>query len=137
MIDFLIFFLLKKIFTNFIKNFILTLRKQFNFVKNGKNAFMISNKQDAIQLLNTAFIKSKEKRINASYEERLSKICNSPVMNALLVAIDHLSEDQKVSKDHASVQLIETIRELDSIWNDYVLMEGIGKLKDLLRSNVH
>lgn len=95
----------------------------------------MSGKQDAIQLINTAVIKSKEKRINVSYEERLGKICASPVMNALLVAVDHLSEDQKISKDHAAVQLIETIRELDSIWNDYVLMEGIGKLKDLLKTN--
>ena len=98
---------------------------------------MMSDKQDAIQLLNTAVIKSKEKRIDATYEERLAKICNSPVMNALLVAIDHLSEEQKMSKDHASVQIIETIRELDSIWNDYVLMEGIGKLKELLKNKTH
>ena len=98
---------------------------------------MMSDKQDAIQLLNTAVIKSKEKKINATYEERLAKICNSPVMDALLVAIEHLSDDQKVSKDHAAVQMIETIRELDSIWNDYVLMEGIGKLKELLKNNIH
>ena len=98
---------------------------------------MMFDKQDAIQLLNTAVIKSKEKKINATYEERLAKICNSPVMDALLVAIEHLSEDQKVSKDHAAVQMIETIRELDSIWNDYVLMEGIGKLKELLKNNIH
>jgi hypothetical protein len=98
---------------------------------------MMSDKQDAIQLLNTAFIKSKEKRINATYEDRLAKISNSPVMTALLVAVDHLSDEQKMSKDHAAVLMIETIRELDSIWNDYVLMEGIGKLKELLKSNSH
>jgi hypothetical protein len=98
---------------------------------------MMSEKQDAIQLLNTAIIKSKEKKINATYEERLSKVCSSPVMNAILVAVENLSEDQKISKDQASVQIIETIRELDSIWNDYVLMEGIGKLKDLLKNNIH
>lgn len=98
---------------------------------------MMSENQDAIQLLNTAVIKSKEKRINATYEDRLGKICHSPVMSALLVAVDHLAEDQKISKDHASVQIIETIRELDSIWNDYVVMEGIGKLKDLLKNNIN
>jgi hypothetical protein len=98
---------------------------------------MMLDKQDAIQLLNTAVIKSKEKRINATYEERLDKVCNSPVMNALLAAVDHLSDDQKMSKDHAAVQIIETIRELDSIWNDYILMEGIGKVKELLKSNIH
>jgi len=98
---------------------------------------MMSDKQDAIQLLNTAVIKSKEKIINSSYEDRLAKICNSPVMNSLLAAVDHLSEQQKISKDHAAIQIIETIRELDTIWNDYVLMEGISKLKDLLKNKTH
>lgn len=98
---------------------------------------MMSEKQDAIQLLNTAVIKSKEKRINASYEDRLAKICNSPVMSAILIAIDHLAEEEKMSKDQAAISIVETVRELDSIWNDYVLMEGIGKLKDLLKNNMH
>lgn len=98
---------------------------------------MISGKQDAIQLLNTAVIKSKEKRINASYEERLHKVCNSPIINSLLVAIDHLADEQKISKDQAAISLVETVRELDSIWNDYVIIEGIGKLKDLLKQSGH
>ena len=98
---------------------------------------MMSENQDAIQLLNTAVIKSKEKRIDAAYEERLAKICDSAVMNSLLVAVNHLSDEQKMSKDHAAVQIVETIRELDSIWNDYVLMEGIGKLKELLKNKIH
>jgi hypothetical protein len=57
-------------------------------------------------------------------------------MNALLVAVDHLAEEEKMSKDQAAISIIETLRELDSIWNDYVLMEGIGKLKDLLKNNI-
>jgi hypothetical protein len=98
---------------------------------------MMSENQDAIQLLNTAIIKSKERKINTSFETRLTTICNSPVVNALVIAIDHLSEEQNISKDHAAVMLVETLRELDSIWNDYVLMEGIGKLKDLLKDKIH
>jgi hypothetical protein len=98
---------------------------------------MMSENQDAIQLLNTAVIKSKERKINTSFESKLTTICNSPVMNSLIVAIDHLSESQKISKDHAAVQIVETIRELDSIWNDYVLMEGIGKLKEILKDKIH
>ena len=93
--------------------------------------------QDAVRLLNTAIIKSKEKKINASYEERLAEVCQSPVMSALLVAVNHLSETQNISTYHAAVQIIDTFRELDSIWNDYVLMEGIGKLKTLLKKDVH
>ena len=98
---------------------------------------MMSEKQDAIQLFNTAIIKSKERKINTSFESKLNTICNSPVMSSLIVAIDHLSEDQKISKDHAAIQIVETIRELDSIWSDYVLMEGIGKLKEILKDKIH
>jgi hypothetical protein len=98
---------------------------------------MMTNTQEAVKLFNTAVIKSKEKKINASYEQRLSEVCQSPVMSALLVAVNTLSEDQKISTDHAAVQIIDTVRELDSIWNDYVLMEGIGKLKSLLKKDLH
>lgn len=136
MIDFLENFLFKKIFTKVIKHSIL-LSHLNTQQTTGIKDYMMSGKQDAIQLLNTAVIKSKEKRINASYEERLAKICNSPVMNSILVAIDHLAEEEKMSKDQAAISIVETVRELDSIWNDYVLMEGIGKLKDLLKNNIH
>lgn len=95
---------------------------------------MVQENQQSVQLLNTAIIKSKENIIDSSYEERLSKTCTSPAIDSLCVAIEHLSESQKISRDEAAVQLVETVRELDKIWNDYVMMEGISKLKDLLRS---
>lgn len=90
---------------------------------------------DSIQLLNTAIIKSKEKKIDNSYEERLKEICKSPALTALNKAISTLAESEKISKDQASIQIIETIRELDSIWSDYVTMEGIDRLKSILRTN--
>ncbi len=90
---------------------------------------------ESIQLLNTAIIKSKEKKINHSYEERLVKLCNSPVVDHLNKTIAQLAESQKISRDQAALQIIEAIRELDSIWSDYVIMEGIDRLKGMLRSS--
>lgn len=95
----------------------------------------MSQNQELVQLLNTAIVKSKEKRIDSSYEERLSQVCQRPAIEAISVAIAHLSEIEKISRDQAAIELVETIRELDSIWNDYVLMEGLTKLKDLLSNN--
>ena len=89
---------------------------------------------ESIQLLNTAIIKSKEKKINHSYEERLTKSSNSPVIEQLNKTIAQLAENQKISRDQAALQIIEAIRELDSIWSDYVIMEGIDRLKGMLRS---
>ncbi len=85
-----------------------------------------------IQILNTAIIKRKEKRLDVPFEERLQHLCQSPVTNALNVAINELSESQQITKEQAAVMLMETIRELDSIWGNYLMMEGIEKIKGLI-----
>ena len=90
---------------------------------------------ESIQLLNTAIIKSKEKIINSSYEERLTKINKSPAIDAINKSISILAESQKISRDQAALQVIEAIRELDSVWSDYVTMEGIDRLKNMLKGN--
>lgn len=90
---------------------------------------------ESIQLLNTAIIKSKEKKINHSYEERLVELCASPIVDHLNKCIANIADTQKITRDQAALQLIEVIRELDSIWSDYVIMEGIDRLKSILRSN--
>lgn len=91
---------------------------------------------DSIQLLNTAIIKSKEKRIDNSYEDRLNKINNSPAIDAINKAISLLSESQKISRDQAALQVIDAVRELDAVWSDYVTMEGIDRLKSMLRGDI-
>ena len=91
---------------------------------------MLNENQESVQLLNMAIIKTKERKIDNLYEERLSKICSTPAVSSLSLAIANLSETQKISRDQAAIQIVETIRELDRIWSDYVMMEGIGKLKE-------
>lgn len=90
---------------------------------------------ESIQLLNTAIIKSKEKKINSSYEDRLTKINNSPAIEAINKSISLLAESQKITRDQAALQIIDAIRELDSVWSDYVTMEGIDRLKSILQGN--
>jgi hypothetical protein len=92
------------------------------------------NNIESIQILNTAIVKSKEKNINKSYEERLVKICKSPALEAINSSISLLAEKQKISRDQAASQIIDTIRDLDRIWNDYVMMEGIDQLKNILKN---
>jgi hypothetical protein len=88
---------------------------------------------ESVQLLNTAIVKSKESGIDDSYELRLKKVCDSPIIAHITKTIDNIAESQRVSKDQAAQMLVETIRELDSIWDDYIMMEGIDRLKSLLR----
>lgn len=96
---------------------------------------MFSDNQENVQLLNTAIIKSKERKIDNTYEERLARVCQTPAVKAISSAIANLAESENISRDQAAIQLVETVRELDKIWSDYVMMEGIGRLKELLRGD--
>ena len=98
---------------------------------------MDSVNQEFVQLINTAIIKTKEKKIDSSYEERLSETCKTPAIQALSLAVGHLSEGQGISYDQAATQIVEVVRELDSIWTDYVMMEGLEKLRELLKNSSH
>ncbi len=91
----------------------------------------------SIQILNTAIIKSKEKQIDESYERRLKELCNSPALEAINKSIMTLADSERISCDQAATQIVETIRELDSIWSDYVMMEGIDRLKSVLKTTAH
>ncbi len=92
----------------------------------------MSDNVESIRLLNTAIVKSKERVINASYEQRLKEICSRPAVRALTSAIDMLAESEHISKDQAAIQIVEATRELDAVWTDYVLVEGLTALKKSL-----
>jgi len=90
---------------------------------------MSDDQQNTIQLLNTAIIMTKEKTIDPNYEERLAAVCNSPAMKILSETIVKLSDSQNITRDQAAMNLVKTIRELDLVWNDYLMIEGIEHVK--------
>ena len=95
---------------------------------------MLTKNQESIQLLNTAIIKNKEKKIDSKFEEKLAQTGQAPAMEALGMAITQLSNDLDISRDQAAILIVDTIKELESSWNDYLLMEGIEKIKENLKS---
>ncbi|MFZ8934357.1 MAG: hypothetical protein ACO20H_02520 [Bacteriovoracaceae bacterium] len=93
----------------------------------------MTTNQTSIQILNTAIIKSKEKKIDSSFDEKLSALCDRPAIKAISLAISHLSETENISRDRAAMEIVSTIRGLDESWHDYLLMEGIHKVKESLK----
>ena len=87
-----------------------------------------------IQLLNTAIVKSKELEIDKSYEERLKRVCDSPAIEHINKAISNLADSQSISKEQAAQMIVKVLSDLESIWDDYVVMEGLDKLKKVLGS---
>ena len=60
-----------------------------------------------------------------------------PAMRALGFAISQLSEMENISRDQAALQIVEIIRDLDDSWKDYLIMEGIGIVKEKLKDYSH
>ena len=98
---------------------------------------MIGENQEEARLLNTAIIKSKENVIDATFEKRLYDTCQRPAMKALGYAISQLSEMENISRDQAALQIVEIVRDLDDSWKDYLIMEGIGIVKEKLKDYSH
>ena len=56
---------------------------EFNQITDrGHGVRMIFENKESIQLLNTAIIKTKERKIDSSYEDRLHKACSTPAIEA-------------------------------------------------------
>ncbi len=91
---------------------------------------------ESIQLINTAIIKSQEKNIDPRYEQKLNDLSQSPALEALDKAITELSSKKNITRDQAAIDIVQLIRDLDKIWQDYVMMEGIDRLKTHLKSVV-
>ena len=89
---------------------------------------------ETIQLINSAILKSRDLKIETDLQERMTKISESAVMNIMDSVFTEYSKKQKVTKDQAAFQVISTIRELDDIWNQYLLLEGSDRLKEQLNS---
>lgn len=87
---------------------------------------------ESIQLINTALIKLREKKINYNFDDRLKSLNDSPVVDILHKAIVTLAENQKVTRDQAALMMMEFVVELNAVWNDFITTEGIDKMKENL-----
>ena len=85
---------------------------------------------ETIQLINSAIIKSRDLDLKTDLQERMTKIAESDEMDAFDAAITEFAKKQKVTKEQAAIRFVSTLRELDQIWSQYLLIEGSDKLKE-------
>lgn len=87
-----------------------------------------STKDHLTRVFNAAILSTKktEKR-NFSLE--LSELSSSVPFKAILNAVRQLSHVQGISERDASEQLIRTFRKMDELLGNYLIQEGIEKIK--------
>lgn len=91
---------------------------------------------ETLQLLNAAVIKIKERSVRANFEDRLRSLQDSVALEILQKTISHVSAQQNITRDQAALQVIEAVIELKNVWDEYIAIEGLDKLKVSLNGKI-
>lgn len=84
--------------------------------------------QDLTRIFNTALVAT---RVESSrdFSAELYALVQSPAFRAILDSIRSLARDQKLGEREAAEAIVQTFRRVDRIWEDYILQEGVDRLK--------
>lgn len=80
------------------------------------------------KLFNTAIIATKIPKLT-NYSAKLSELVQSRSFQAILKAIREHALENGLSEEIAAEEIVQTFREIDQVWNDYIFQEGLDKLK--------
>lgn len=94
---------------------------------------MSSSADHHTKLFNTAIIATKVPK-NTNYSTRLNGLVKNRAFKAILKSIASYAEEMGLPEDQAAEEIVQTFREIDSIWDEYIFHEGLEKLKSHLSS---
>jgi hypothetical protein len=80
------------------------------------------------QIFNTALVSSHSEAKPDSVSE-IHALMESPGFGAILQSIQLLAGEQGISEIEAARDLIRTFRRMDRLWTDYLVSEGVERLK--------
>ncbi len=80
------------------------------------------------QIFNTALVSSQtETRPDSATE--IHGLMETPAFGAILQSVQLLAGEQGISEVEAARELIVTFRKMDRLWTDYLIAEGVERLK--------
>ena len=80
------------------------------------------------QIFNTALVSSFTD-VKPDSAEEIHTLMDSPGFGAILQSIQLLAGEQGISEIDAAGELIRTFRRMDRLWTDYLIAEGVERLK--------
>ena len=80
------------------------------------------------QIFNTALVSSRaDAKPNSATE--LHQLMETPAFGSILQSIQLLAGEQGVSEMEAARDVIRTFRKMDQLWTEYLVSEGVERLK--------
>ncbi|MGE0614675.1 MAG: hypothetical protein AB7P04_03465 [Bacteriovoracia bacterium] len=83
------------------------------------------------RIFNTAMISTRSQAGQSADDlsRKLFELMKTSEFQAILGTCQQLAVKQGISEKTAAERVIETFRQIDQIWSDYVFREGVEKLK--------
>ncbi len=89
---------------------------------------MSSSVDDLTRIFNTALLSTKTESVR-DFSGELYKLVESPAFRAILASIRQVARNHGISEREAAEAVIQTFRKLDTIWEGYLIQEGLDRLK--------
>jgi hypothetical protein len=86
--------------------------------------------EDLTRVFNTAVVASQMPGPARDFSTELNSLLHTPAFQIILSAIRTLSREQRISEKQAAEMMVSTFRTLDHAWRDYLIQEGVARLKD-------
>lgn len=84
--------------------------------------------EDLVRIFNTALVTSRVESGRA-YADEMMDMVQTPAFRAILKAIRDLAAETGVQERLAAEQIIHAFRKMDALWTDYLIQEGVQRLK--------
>jgi hypothetical protein len=92
------------------------------------NAAASSSVDELARVFNSAII-STQAASARDFSSELYALVESPAYRSLLAAVKQFARTQGISEREAAEELIHAFRKLDRLWGNYILQEGVDRLK--------
>ncbi len=88
----------------------------------------MSGIDQSTKLFNTAVIATKIPKLS-NYSSKLSELVQGKAFHCILSAIRDYAKEAGVPEEQAAEEIVQTFRDIDRVWDDYIFQEGLDKLK--------
>jgi hypothetical protein len=84
---------------------------------------------DFARVFNTAIIATRAGSAARDFSGQLLEQIETPAFRAILSAVRSHAKNQGISDRQAAEQVIQAFRRVDQLWTDYLIQEGVDRLR--------
>lgn len=88
----------------------------------------VTRSEDLARTFNTAFVSTRAAE-SQDLSQEIFGLVDTPAFQALMASVQQLSTTQGISEKEAAEELIATFRKLDRLWGEYLIKEGIDRVR--------